>query len=76
MSNSTIETIQSSIGLMEQRLLRASKLAAEAHAAIRGGEQNIAIGTLLPLQEDIADIDALLKTVFLLHRSRAEPGER
>lgn len=29
-----------------------------------------AIGALLPLQEDIADIDALLRTILLFHRSR------
>ncbi len=35
------------------------------------GKQNLAIGTLLPMQEDLADTDALLRTVLLLHRARS-----
>lgn len=72
MSHSTQDTIRSSIALMEERLLRASTLASMAHEAIKRGEQNLAIGTLSPLQQDFADIDALLRTVFLLHRSRPD----
>lgn len=72
MSNSTQDTIRSSIVLMEERLLRASTLASMAHEAIKRGEQNLAIGTLSPVQQDFADIDALLRTVFLLHRSRPD----
>jgi len=70
MSNPTLDTIQCSIGLMEQRLIRASTLVSMAHEAIKRGEQNLAIGTLLPLQHDFAEIDALMKTVVLLHRTR------
>lgn len=70
MSNSTQDTIRSSIALMEERLQRASTLASMAHDAMKRGEQNLAIGTLLPVQQDFAELDALLKTVFLLHRSR------
>ena len=72
MSNSTHDTIRSSIALMEERLLRASTLASMAHEAIKRGEQYLAIGTLLPVQQDFSDIDALLRTVLLLHRSRPD----
>lgn len=72
MTNPTLATIQCSIALMEQRLLRASTLVSMAHDAIKSGEQNLAIGTLLPLQHDFAEVDALLRTVLLLHKTR--PG--
>ncbi|MGE0769776.1 MAG: hypothetical protein AB7L90_25335 [Hyphomicrobiaceae bacterium] len=72
MSNSTQDTIRSSIALMEERLLRASTLASMAHDAMKRGEQNLAIGTLSPVQQDITDIDALMRTVVLLHRSRPD----
>ena len=55
--------------------MRAHALAVEGRNAIRRGEQNLAVGTLLPLQADIADADALLKTVFVLHRSRPDASE-
>ncbi len=70
MSNTTLDTITANITLMEARLQRAHSLARDALAAIKDGKQNLAIGTLLPMQEDMADTDALLKTVLLLHRAR------
>ena len=70
MSNTTLDTITANITLMEARLQRAHSLASDALAAIKDGQQNLAIGTLLPMQEDMADTDALLKTVLLLHRAR------
>jgi len=75
MTTPTQDAIRADIILMEQRLRRALALAVEARDAISRGEQNLAIGTLLPLQEDIAECDALLKTVFILHRSRPDTTE-
>lgn len=75
MTNPTRDAIRANIVLMEQRLMRALALAVEGRNAISRGEQNLAVGTLVPLQEDIADADALLKTVFVLHRSRADTTE-
>ena len=75
MTNPTRDAIRADIVLMEQRLRRALALAVEARSAICQGEQNLAVGTLVPLQEDIADADALLKTVFVLHRSRRDASE-
>lgn len=71
MSNTTLDTIAANMKLIEARLQRAHSLARDALAAIDDGKQNLAIGTLLPMQEDLADADALLKTVLLLHRSRS-----
>ena len=70
MSNTTLDALTANITLMEARLQRAHSLARDALAAIKSGKQNLAIGTLLPMQEDMADTDALLKTVLLLHRAR------
>ncbi len=72
MSTRTAETITANIALIAHRLSRASSLAREAHQAAHSGEPNLAIGTLLPVTQDLADADALLKTVLILHRSRPD----
>ncbi len=75
MTNPTFNAIAANIALIEQRLARASALATAAGQAAQQGQQNLAIGTLLPLQEDLADAEALLRTVFVLHRSRPDTSE-
>lgn len=72
MSNETSQAINANITLLEARLRRAATLAAEAREAASRGEMNLAIGTLMPAEEDINDAVALLKTVLVLHRSRLE----
>ena len=71
MTNPTLKAIIANASLLVDRLERATALARDAHNALRQGEQNLAIGTLLPAQEDLGDADALLRTIFVLHRSRA-----
>jgi len=46
-----------------------------SHKAAQHGEKNLAIGTLVPVARDIADADAFLRTVFVLHRSRLDASE-
>ena len=70
MTSKTLDTIAANLTLMEARLARAHGLARDALAAIDGGNQNLAIGTLQPMQQDLADTDALLRTILLLHRAR------
>jgi|GEM_PF-5337700 len=70
MSNETSQAINANITVLEARLRRAVTLAAEARDAASRGEMNLAIGTLMPAEEDINDAVALLKTVLVLHRSR------
>lgn len=72
MTNSTLKAIAANTSLLVDRLERATALARAAYEATQQGEQNLAIGTLLPAQEDLADADALLRTIFVLHRSRAD----
>lgn len=65
-----IDAIHANIALMEQRPGCALALVVEARQAASLNEQNLAIGTLLPAEQDIGDAAALLNTVFVLHRSR------
>lgn len=76
MTNPTLAAIAANIALITQRLGGASTLARTAHEAAQRGEQNLAIGTLLPLEQDLGDAEALLRTILVLHRSRpdTDPG--
>ena len=75
MSNPTLNAIIANTALIESRLERASVLANAAHQAAKQGKQNLAVGTLVPLEQDLADAEALLKTIFVLHRSRPDTAE-
>jgi hypothetical protein len=68
MNTPTNDAVYANFALMEQRLQRALALAVEAGDAMRKREFNLAIGTLLPMREDVTDVNALLKTIFVLHR--------
>lgn len=72
MTATALDTIRSSIGLLEQRLRRAATVAIEARDAINRAEQNIAVGTLLIMERDLADAEVLLKTILVLHKSAPE----
>jgi len=65
----TTDAILANIALLEERLRCALAMTVEARAAIARGERNLAIGTLLPAEQDLADASTLLKTVFVLHRA-------
>lgn len=64
-----IDAVHANMALLEERLRCALALAIEARAALARGERNLAIGTLLPAEQDLADATTLLKTVFVLHRA-------
>lgn len=68
MSNTT-DAILANMALLEERLRHALALTIEARTALARGEHNLAIGTLLPAEQDLADASTLLKTVFVLHRA-------
>lgn len=68
----TNDAVYANILLMEERLRRALSLAIEARDAMADNKQNLAIGTLLPMREALTDLDALLQTVFVLHRHAHE----
>jgi len=74
MTTPTAQAITANIAIIENRLTHAAVLASSALKAAESGAQNLAIGTLLPVEQDLADAEALLKTIFVLHR--AEPLAR
>lgn len=73
MTNVTLEAITASLSILVCRLQRAAALAQDAHTAAMQGEQNQAIGTLLPAQDELEDATALLRTVLVLHRAGSQP---
>jgi hypothetical protein len=73
MISATNDAVYANITLIEQRLRRALAQAVEAREAMVERKLNLAIGTLLPMQEDVTDVDALLKTILVLHRHSSRP---
>ena len=68
----TLDAIHANIALVEQQLRGALALVVDARQAVSCNKQNLAIGTLMPAEHDIDDAAVLLKTVFVLHRSRSD----
>jgi hypothetical protein len=69
------DAVYGHILLIEERLQRALALTTEAREAMRRHEANPAIGTLLPMQEHVSDVDTLLKSIFVLHRHASRPRQ-
>lgn len=67
---SVVQTvIAANLEAMAERLGNMAKLAEEAAGAMRKGEQNLAIGTVLSFENNIPEIEALFKSALLMHRS-------
>ena len=62
--------ILANIDILHLRLAQARFRAADAVTAMRSGQRNLAIGTLIDLEQLLPEIDALYRTVMLLHRTR------
>lgn len=62
------QSITTLLAVLDQYLFTASGAAKDAHEAILAGEQNIAIGTLLPVERQCEDALALLRAILSLHR--------
>ena len=62
--------ILANIDILHYRLTQARFRAADAQVAMRAQNRNLAIGTLLDLEQFLAEIDALYRTILFLHRSR------
>jgi hypothetical protein len=58
------------IDVLHLRLTQARFRAADALAAMRAEQRNLAIGILMDLEQLLPEIDALYRTVRLLQRSR------
>ena len=54
---------------LAQRLSEMAQLAKEASDAMEQGKQNQAIGTVLSFESQIPEVEALFKSVILMHRN-------
>jgi hypothetical protein len=64
--------IASLIGIINDILSDTANSAREAHLAMQDGDQNLAMGSLLPLQEQLTSAQALYQTANWLHCRRRE----
>lgn len=62
------QSIAANIALLDHRLHYAAETAREALLAFESDTRNTAIGTLLPLTEELKLATALLEAIFTLHR--------
>ena len=60
--------------LLSASLVRASTLADMAVKAMRDDHRNLAIGTLLPLEEELPTLVGLLTAILALHRRAGQGG--
>ena len=67
----SIDCIAVNLAALERRLRSSLQHICSARAALTEGKQNLAIGTILPLEQMLPEANALLATILLLHR--AEP---
>jgi hypothetical protein len=63
------EAILANIAALHDRLAEAATRASEAHEAMRNGQRNRAIGTILEFEQTLPECEALFRTALLLHRS-------
>lgn len=54
---------------LAQRLTEMAQMAQEASDAMKQGEQNLAIGTVLAFESQIPEVEALFKTAMIMHRN-------
>lgn len=67
-TNVTKTVIAANLEGLAQRLTEMAALAKEATEAMRNGEQNLAIGTVLSFESQIPEVEALFKTAMIMHR--------
>lgn len=62
------EAILANIAALHDRLGEAVTRASEARDAMRDGQRNRAIGTILEFEHTLPECEALFRTALLLHR--------
>jgi len=62
--------IAANLAALAQRLTDAADLARQAHEAMRDGEQNQAIGTIISFEQLLPEAEALFNAAMALHRNR------
>jgi hypothetical protein len=68
MSTHVKDYIDANLVLLAEKLSEAFITARDAQEAMDDGDRNRAIGTLLPLEQELKLATALLETIFTLHR--------
>ena len=63
------EAILANIVALHDRLGEALTRAALAREAMRDGQRNLAIGTILEFERTLPECEALFRTALLLHRN-------
>jgi hypothetical protein len=76
MTRSPDPAIVATLAGLRDILQEAATLALSAGAAIEAGNQNLAIGTLLPLEEMLTTAQALFQAARALHRLPRKGGEQ
>ncbi|WP_029003928.1 hypothetical protein [Azorhizobium doebereinerae] len=64
----TTAALTANIAALADLLAEAAKHAAEAAEAMAGGNRNLAVGTLLQIQQTVPDAKAIMEATFALHR--------
>lgn len=70
MTTTSIETYRALVHALDERLRVAAHGTRLALDDLHHGSRNRAIGALMPVQDDINDVAAILATLLCLHRSR------
>ena len=67
--------IEANLSVLVHGLERAAVLGSMAHNAIRADERNLAIGTILPLEQELPMLMGLLTAILALHRIAGQGGD-
>ncbi|MGD9725711.1 MAG: hypothetical protein AB7E70_09585 [Hyphomicrobiaceae bacterium] len=68
MSNTTNQSLESLITVLDRLVFETLHLTTCAREAIGQGERNQAIGTILPAEAKLEAANALLRTILVMHR--------
>ena len=67
-TNATV--IAANLEALHIRLQHCMRQVGEARIALADARQNLAVGTILELEQLLPECDALIRTILLMHRSR------
>ena len=65
--------IEANLAALAEGLDEAATLATSAHAAMHAGQRNLAVGTVLPLEQDLPAYVGLLTAILALNRKGGAP---
>ena len=67
--------IEANLAVLADGLERSAVLADMARKAMRDDYRNLAIGTVLPLEQELPVLTGLLTAILALHRSAGQGGD-